>query len=96
MGPSIFNADISGGFPALMLEALVESRQVTDESGKIVSYEIELLPNLPKAWPKGRLKGVRARGGFELDFAWDDGKVTECHVINHCGSDYTMIGADVK
>ncbi|MCI8500689.1 MAG: hypothetical protein HFJ85_00470 [Oscillospiraceae bacterium] len=93
MGPEIFNTDISGGFPALMLEALIQSRQVTNADGKIVSYEIELLPNLPQAWSKGHLKGVRARGGFELDFAWEDGKVVSCEVTNHCGNQYTLIGA---
>lgn len=93
MGPKIFNTDISGGLPALILETLVQSRQLTDKDGKITSYEIELLPNLPEAWSKGSLKGVRARGGFELDFAWEDGKVTSCEVKNHCGNKYTLIGA---
>ena len=92
MGPDVFNTDISGGYPALMLEALVQSRQIKDEEGKITSYEITLLPNLPKAWSKGSLKGVRTRGGFELDFAWEDGKVVSCDVKNHCGNEYTLIG----
>ena len=32
---------------------------------------IELLPALPAAWPKGHINGIRARGGFELDLAWE-------------------------
>lgn len=41
---------------------------------------VELLPALPKAWPSGSVKGLRARGGWTVDFAWKDGVVTECTV----------------
>jgi alpha-L-fucosidase 2 len=39
------------------------------------SEYIELLPALPKAWPSGEVKGLRARGNYEIDFSWSEGKV---------------------
>ncbi|WP_236899661.1 glycoside hydrolase family 95 protein [Devosia sp. SL43] len=60
-----FQIDGNFGGAAGILEMLVQSSEGV----------IRLLPALPPSWPKGELRGVRTRGGVELDFAWDNGMV---------------------
>jgi hypothetical protein len=76
---SLFNMDISGGMPAVILKMLVAS-----EPGKL-----RLLPALPKAWPTGTIEGVLCRGQVEVRrLHWTPGGV-ECTLRS--GRDQTVL-----
>jgi alpha-L-fucosidase 2 len=44
------------------------------------SDEIKLLPALPEQWPDGHARGLRARGDFTIDLAWNGGSLTEATI----------------
>jgi hypothetical protein len=63
----LFNMDISGGMPAVLIMMLVGS-----DPG-----EIRLLPAVPEAWPTGKIEGVRARGRIEIqELRWEPGTIS--------------------
>ena len=46
---------------------------------------IELLPALPDAWARGEVRGLKARGGFEVEIRWEHGALTDVAVRSSLG-----------
>jgi len=92
-----FQIDCNFGYAAGVGEMLVQSHlqvsglrgQASGEKGQSSvtsdqcrSYVIHLLPALPKAWPDGSVRGMRVRGGYEVDMDWKDGKLVRAEIRN--------------
>jgi alpha-L-fucosidase 2 len=84
--PNLFDAhppfQIDGNFgaPAGIIEMLMQSHR----------GGIDLLPALPQALPQGFIKGVIARGAFELSFRWDNSRLVSVDVLSRAGNPCTL------
>lgn len=72
-----FRIDANMGAVAAIAESLLQC----------TSGEIVLLPALPQEWGNGYVRGLRAKGGFEISMEWADGKLTGAEIKSNAGEE---------
>jgi alpha-L-fucosidase 2 len=78
-----FQIDGSFGYAAAVGEMLIQSHDQDADGVRM----IDLLPALPQAWPSGSLRGLRARGGFEVNLEWANGVLGQAVVKSVSGTE---------
>ena len=74
-----FNIDGNFGGGAAIIEMLLQSHETKNIDGEEVPI-IDLLSALPDVWDKGKIGGLRAANGFEVDIEWKEGVLVQARI----------------
>jgi alpha-L-fucosidase 2 len=90
-GRRVFQIEASFGALGAITEMLLQDRRGL----------LRLLPALPAAWPAGEITGLRARGGFQVDIRWQEGRLTQARIRSLRGGrcrvkSFTTIGEPLQ
>ncbi len=82
------NFGATAGICEMLLQSHAETQPTQSESaeraarrsGESALSEVHLLPALPGDWRIGRVQGLRARGGFQVDLEWSEGRLLSARI----------------
>ena len=81
-----FQIDGNFAFTAGIAEMLVQSHEGF----------VRILPALPSAWPNGSVRGLRVRGGHEVDLSWRDGMLESLTLRSKQGGELVLVLGDIR
>ena len=79
------NFAFTAGVSEMLLQSHLPAGPVESQIPNL-KFVIDLLPALPATWPTGSVRGLRARGGYEVDVAWADGNLTSATIRSVTGT----------
>lgn len=81
-----FQIDGNLGAVSGITEMLLQSHVMYAED----RYVVHFLPALPSAWPQGEVRGLRARGGIEVDLTWRNGKAASASLTTKVDGEWRL------